>query len=252
MAKYKFHINPKHSQLSDFVHRLPYVFDHEGTLIYDKRNKVRTFEVDGTMLVVKRYKKPMFHQRVDYTFVRPSKALRAYTFALRLEELAIATPEAIACIEEYSGGLFKQGYFVSAFNGDKSLRILQEENNRELTCALAAFVADCHKKGFMHGDTNLSNYLYHSDSSAPYGYTIATIDINRSHFKANPSKEECLANLIRMTHHREALLRIVEKYAELRGWDAGECKQTVCRMLSDFERRKNFFSVLKGKGKKYK
>lgn len=252
MAKYKFHINPKYSHLSDFIHQLPSVFDHEGTIIHDKRNKVRTFEVNGMTLVVKRYKKPMLHQRIDYTLVRPSKALRAYTFALRLDELAIATPEAIACIEKYCGGLFCQGYFVSAFNGDKNLRILQEEDNKELTRALAAFIIDCHSKGFMHGDTNLSNYLYHKDSSAPYGYFISTIDINRSHFKANPSKKECIANLTRMTHNHDTLLRIVEEYAIQRGWDANECKQTASKMLSAFERRKNFFSILKGKGKKYK
>ena len=92
-------INPTFHLLSDFIQSLPMVFDSEGELVYDERNQIRLFMVDGKKLVVKRFKRPMFHQRLDYTLIRPSKAKRAYLFGMKLVELGISTPTPIACID---------------------------------------------------------------------------------------------------------------------------------------------------------
>ena len=81
--KYKCIINPKYASLTPFVEELPKKFDREGMLIYDSRNKVRVMKVDDEKIVVKRFHRSPFHQRFDYTFRRPSKAKRAYTFALK-------------------------------------------------------------------------------------------------------------------------------------------------------------------------
>lgn len=223
--------------MTDFIHALPASFDNGGELIYDQRNKVRIFVVDGEKLVVKRFKIPMIHQRFDYTFLRPSKAKRAYLFAMRLKELDIDTPEAIACIEEKRGGLFYYGYFISTFCADPDCRILREElqGHDDLIHSLAAFLADMHNKGFLHGDTNLSNFLYHKEGS---GYHITTIDVNRSHFINSPSKQQCMKSLMRMTHVREACISIVSEYARLRGWDAKECSEFVINELCKFEKKK--------------
>ena len=70
---YKSIINPKYASLAKFVNELPQRFDKEGMLIYDSRNQVRVFKVDGEKIVVKRFHRPLFTQRFDYTFVRPSK-----------------------------------------------------------------------------------------------------------------------------------------------------------------------------------
>ena len=239
VAKTRIIINPAYKTLEKFVYDLPQKFDDEGELIYNSRNQVRIFAIDGQKIVVKRFKKPMLHQRIDYTFFRPSKAKRAYTFGLRLQQLGISTTTPIACVEEYSGGLFDCGFFVSAFCGDPDTRIIREEPQQhdDLINALAHFLVFIHEKGFLHGDTNLSNFLYRKDNS-PLGYHITTIDINRSHFKDNLSQGECLANLMRMTHVREALQKIVTRYAEIRGWDANKSVAIVMNKLNGFERRK--------------
>ncbi len=248
MPTFNYLINPKYSTLTDFIHRLPVIFDTEGELIYDQRNKVRLFTIDGQTIVVKRFKRPMLHQRIDYTFIRPSKAKRAYLYAMRLKELDIATPEAIACIEEKRGGLFCFGYFVSAYCGDPDCRILREEpqSHDALISSLAHFIADMHQKGFLHGDTNLSNFLYRKDSSTG-AYRITTIDINRSHFTPTPSKSQCLKSMMRMTHIREASIRIVSEYAAIRGWDAQECSSFVIAELEKFERKKARLKKIKGR-----
>ena len=99
---YKSIINPKYTSLVKFVNELPQKFDREGVLIYDSRNQVRVFKVDGEKIVVKRYHRSLFHQRIDYTFRRPSKAKRAYTYALKLLELFsflpfVVTPMPVYC-----------------------------------------------------------------------------------------------------------------------------------------------------------
>ena len=93
-------INPKYEYLSPFIQSLPTVFETTGTMLHDKRNVVKQFDIEGRAIVVKRYKVPLFFQRIDYTFCRPSKAKRAYLFALRLIELGIQTPDPATCTKE--------------------------------------------------------------------------------------------------------------------------------------------------------
>lgn len=233
-------INPRYSHLKPFIKSIPEVFDHSGELVYDGRNKVKIFTEEGQKIVVKRFKTPLFFQRFDYTFLRPSKARRAYIFGLRLMDLHINTPEPIACIEVYANGLFHQGYFVSTFCGDPDLRILREEpdSHDDLMLTFVHFLIDMHEKGFIHGDTNLSNFLYHKDDS-PYGYCITTIDINRSHFSPAPTRKACLKSLMRITHERHALHKIIKMYAQLRQWDEGEAINYVEDRLQAFEKRKS-------------
>lgn len=232
----KYLINPKYGRYGDFVRSLPDEFDKSGRLVYDSRNQVRLFDApDGQVLVVKRFKVPMLHQRIDYTFIRPSKAKRAYTFALRLVELGINTPEPIACVETRRHGLFHYGYFVSTYCPDPDVRFLRDgyEGYDDLIDAIARFIADMHGKGFVHGDVNLSNFLYRKEKG---GYHLTTIDINRSHFYKRPSVKQCLGSLVRLTHVRPLLREIVVRYAELRGWDPTASYDFVERKLSRFER----------------
>lgn len=249
MAKYNYYINPHYAALTDFVHRIPQCFDTSGELIYDARNKVRLFNVDGVTLVVKRFKRPLFHQRIDYTFIRPSKAKRAYQYALKLNEMDVDTPDAVACIEEKRGGLFYYGYFISTFCGDPDCRILREEPSEhdDLVHSLALFLVKMHEKGFLHGDTNLSNFLYRKDDREEGGYHITTIDINRSQFMQSPTKEQCLKSLMRMTHVREACTKIVSEYARIRGWNADDCCDVVISELTKFEKKKERLRKLKNK-----
>ena len=235
-------INPTYQHLSDFIESLPSIFETEGELVYDERNQVRYFTIDGMKLVVKQFKKPMLHQRIDYTIFRPSKAKRAYLFGMKLLELVICTPTPIAYIETYCKGLFCQGYLVTDYCGDPDARILREEpdGHNELFEALAMYLVDCHEKGFIHGDTNLSNFLYHREGN---GYHITTIDINRSHFFFFFSKKECLESLFRLTHVRPTLKRIVARYAALREWDEEAAVDIVVKKLEKFEKRKKMLKL---------
>ncbi|MBR0045363.1 MAG: hypothetical protein IJP75_00515 [Bacteroidaceae bacterium] len=247
--KYKYIINPKYESMAHFVEKLPAKYDEGGILIYNARNEVRVFKLNGEKIAAKRFRVSPFHQRIDYTFRRPSKAKRAYEYGLKLLELGISTPEPIACIEEYKYGLFRRGYVVFTYCGDPDARLLRDEwdSHDDLINAIAHFLVDMHEKGFLHGDVNLSNFLYREDPTSPTGYHITTIDINRSHFVTNPSREECLKTLMRITHVRPVMKKIVKRYAQIRGWDEDESYQYVKKELIAFEERKKLKKKMTGK-----
>jgi len=245
MIQTKIVINPRYKSFSTFIKRIPDIYDKEGEILYDERNKVKRFFKDNILFVVKRYKNPLFFQRFDYTFIRPSKAKRAYSFALRLKEFQIDTPEAVAYIETKKKGLFYTGYFISLNCDDSNARILRKDSfDKKIAGDLASFLVDMHKKGFLHGDLNLSNILYHQETKGHYHFSV--IDINRSKFKTNPSRKECLSNMKRLTHQKDLLKYIIQRYAEIRRWNPDECISVILKILKNFERKKNIIHFIKG------
>ena len=231
-------LNPKYHHVGEFVSRISEFYDSEGEMLYNKRNVVKRFYFNGEALIVKRYKVPMWFQRIAYTFWRPSKALRAYRFAMLLQPLGIDTPVPVACIEVKRYGLFRQGYFVSTECSDPDVKCLKEDpiGNEPLLKAYVQFLVKMHEAGFMHGDLNLSNVLYRQNPDGTYHFTV--IDINRSHFIQNPTREQCLQNLMRINRDREFSRLIVSRYAELRGWDVESSVATVSHAIDRYERKR--------------
>jgi hypothetical protein len=65
------------------------------------------------------------------------------------------------------------------------------------------------------------------------------IDVNRSHFCDGwPSDEQCLRNLVRITHRRDLYVDIVRRYATLRGWNADDTEQKAVALLDRFEHKR--------------
>lgn len=246
----RFVIQPKYQSHSAFIARLPQQFEAGGEVIYAKRNVIKQFEVGGETWIAKRYKVPNLIQRMAYTFWRKSKAERAYLFAGRLRSIGIDTPEGIAYVECKRRGLFAESYFLcTACHHPPLFDVLvgEPQFDPQLATALAAFFVEMHGKGFLHGDPNLDNILYHRDCEGRFRFTV--IDTNRSTFKSAPTRAECLDNLKRITHRRDLLQDVVCEYARLRGWDTEECVHQVLQALHRFERRRRLKHRLLGKSK---
>ena len=65
------------------------------------------------------------------------------------------------------------------------------------------------------------------------------IDINRSHFTEGiPGREECMQNLVRITHRRDLYEFLLEQYAELREWDVSATIEEGLQQLDRFEHRR--------------
>ena len=229
-------IHPDYRNLTDFIRQLPATFYQTGELLYQGRNIVKRYEIDGLKIVVKRYKHPNIYQRIAYTFFKSSKTERAYRYAALLRSKGIDSPHEVAYIESKRHGLFTTGFFIS-LNCDyppTSIPLSADEFDRPLANALTQFLVELHEKGILHGDLNLTNILYHMDESGHYRFTL--IDTNRTVFK-RPTPDECLDNLKRLSHKRDLLFYIIAHYARLRGWDADECIQKEVRHLERFEKK---------------
>lgn len=237
-------VAPAFKQYADFFYRLPQLFaEGAGEVVYQKRNEVRRFTFDGKVMMVKRYKRVNFIQQLVYTFFRKTKACRAYLFAQEFRKRGIETPQEIAFLEDTDTlGLFTSGYFVSSeVAGTESHLLLREVEHfsTALADAVAAQVVMMHSRGILHGDLNLSNFLCREEEGA---YRFSMIDINRSHFTDGwPTDDQCLQNLVRITHRRDLYEYLVASYARQRGWDHDATLAKALRLLNNFEKRKSMF-----------
>ena len=106
-------INPKYSHLESYLRQLTDggTFNEGGEILYDKRNIVKLFEVNGTQIVVKRFGAPSYFNLLIYSAsIRKSKAERAFRNAIRLRQLDINTPEEIAFVEIRKRGILQDCY----------------------------------------------------------------------------------------------------------------------------------------------
>ena len=207
------------------------------TLLYAGRNQVYSFVVDGCEWVAKMYKIPNFFQKVAYRWFAPGKAWKACHYALRLRKLGIQTPEPVCAYVEESPVGIRRSFFVCARCDDAPLYpvlVETEAFDRGLADALAGFLVEMHQKGFLHGDLNLTNILYHR-SGESVQFTV--IDINRSKFVDQPTEAQYLKNLVRLTHRPDLFEYVVRVYARLRGWKEEACTARCRSMLNAYERR---------------
>lgn len=211
----------------------------EGEMVYDQRNRVVRFRHEGLVLMIKQFKRVNLIQQVVYTFFRKSKAQRAYLFAEEFRRRGIDTPQRVAYMEQRRWGLFSVGYFVSLeAEGTETHLLLREVQNfsPELADAVAAQVVLMHSRGVLHGDLNLSNFLYRTSDD---GCHFTMIDINRSHFTDGwPTDSQCLENLVRLTHRRDLYEYLVRSYARQRGWNEEATAASALRLLEHFEHRR--------------
>lgn len=241
-------VDEKYQHLTDEIARLPQrMAEGEGELVYDSRNRVVRFIIDGKPMMVKRFKRVNAVQQVVYTFFRKTKCERAFLFAHEFLKRGINTPQPVAYMEEHHHGLFTTGYFVSLeVAGTETSLLLREVQDypKDLAEAVARQIMLMHSKGILHGDLNLSNFLCNTnppalgdETEADFSFTM--IDTNRSHFtEGMPTDEQCLNNLVRLTHRRDLYEDLIRRYAHLRSWDADATVSQALTLLTRFEQRK--------------
>lgn len=227
MANYQYTINNKYGHedaLREFMQILPSIFEKEGTLLFKSRNTVKKFVLsDGMEVVVKKYKTPIFIQRVVYTYFRKSKAERAYLNAAELMRRGIDTPLNLAWAFESHNKLFHTGYFVSDVNDSPAIEnelCIGETFNKAMAEDFAQFVALLHSKGIIHKDLNCTNVIYRPESEGNYEFSL--IDNNRMKFYKEgkePSEKECMENLTLFTRDLEVLHLVALYYTISRGWE---------------------------------
>lgn len=227
-------INPKYSKLGSFIENIPTNFEKNGELVYTGRNQLKRFSVEGYDVIVKRYKRPHIINKIAYTFLRPSKAKRAYEYALRLLAIGVNSPEPIAYIEENEDGLLDRGYFVSIYEKEYTdIRDLMAGTQKDafLLKELSVYIADLHRKGILHLDMSPGNILYNKVENQIY-FTL--VDINRMQFLPSISNEKRFKSFKRLSENAEVLTKVAKIYAAASNLDESESIEKITKYSSEF------------------
>ena len=223
-------INPKYSFLTDFIYHLPECFFKEGETIYQGRNILKRYDVQGFHLIVKRFKRPYIINQVVYSFFRESKARRSFGYSLEVQKRGIGVADPIAYIEIKHGGLLTDSYYISLYM--ESMEELREYmavykvEDRELRLAFARFTAQMHKAKILHVDYSPGNILVRKQADS---YVFALVDVNRMKFK-NVSVVDACKNLARLATSRKVLDEVACEYASQRGWNSLE----IIRLMGEY------------------
>ena len=227
-------INPKYKILTSFIENIPNIFAQEGTLVYEARNQLKSYNVEGYDIIVKSFKRPHLLNRFVYTFFRPSKAKRSYEYALKLLKKGIASPEPIAYIEEKKGGLLNCSYYISIFEKEYDhIRFYMNGDikNDELLTQISQFIAGFHDKGVYHLDMSPGNILFKLNGDK---YVFSLIDINRMKFKENLTEEERYQSFKRLSSNGEVLAFLAREYAKASGLNEDKAVKNIKKACSKF------------------
>lgn len=252
MKREKVVINPKHEYLTEFIQSIPTIFDREGECIYDMRNRIKVFDIDGFKVNVKRYCIPrLFFNRVIYKLFRKPKAERAYLYAHKLQEMGFSTPTPIAYIIHSGIFLLDHSYLVTVQEsykydiGDFIGKEQIDAEDRKVLRAFGKFTANLHEKGIFHSDYGAGNILFNIVDGEPI---FSLIDINRMTFDGVSIKKGC-DNFCRLNISSEMFQIIAEAYAEVRGCDKDFIYQEIMNGRERFRSRMRSKKALKLKFK---
>lgn len=206
-------INDKYKSITDFINSIPSIFDTQGECIYEGRNVLKIFNVDGKRVCVKSFKKPNIINKVAYKYFRKSKAKRSYEYALKLTNLDLNTPEPIACIQE-SGAFLGRSFYISLFEDyDFTLRELFTEDitdKENIFRQFIDFTYSLHRNNILHLDYSPGNVLITKKSDS---YSFSVVDVNRMKFM-DIDLDICLINLSKIWAADYMYPIIAEKYSE--------------------------------------
>lgn len=239
MFKQKTIIHSDFEQLSPFIQNLPNHFDQEGTVIHKGRNELRLFEVNGYHLVVKSYKLPHIINQIIYGFLRPSKAERAYLYALKLLKAGFSTPKPVGYVTCHQGILLGKSYSVT-LKSDLPYTYKDFSNQTfgrqdEILKSIALYTAHLHEAGFLHKDYSAGNILF---DDRPNEIPIEIIDLNRIIFRKIKMQKGC-KNFERLPGSDDMLNIMGTTYAKARGYDPETCIKLIKKYVQiELEARK--------------
>lgn len=220
-------INPKYNELSEFIHSIPEIFSQEGELVYNARNTIKLFRINGFMVNVKSFKRPIQINRFVYKYIRKSKAERSFNNARYVLDKGINTPEPIAYIDICENRLLSKSYYISIHEEVqgtmKEVYRQTEEESKGLIQAFTMFTAEIHKKGIFHKDYSPGNILYKTTED---GYQFYLVDLNRMSFK-NISLLDSCRSFKRIKANDNTLDYIGEEYSKIRKYDEKICQKLI-------------------------
>lgn len=232
----KLHIHQNYITYTEFLQNIPQSNYETSQVFCNRRNIVEKVKIDDKVFVIKKFKKPHIINRFAYTFLRKSKARRAFEYAGKLLEKDIDTAFPVAYIEVKRGGLFHTGYFISEFLDYPLLpeaKQLDEKEAEQLKSDLLNFTVDLHNKKIIHKDYNPTNILFHKEGE---NYKFALIDINRLEFNST-NLTLCMQAINQLLLGLDETSDFTIKYAQLRNLNSTQCLHTLKKNRKYLEAR---------------
>lgn len=221
-------LNPKYEALRGYLENLEEHFEKEGHEIHSGRNVIRTLQVDGLTLCVKRYAPASFKRSLQLMLYKSSKAKKAYLKPMLLRERGFESPESVAFVRCSHGLYSRTTYFVCLHSSYRYSMdsVLQEpeETRREVIAQFARFAARLHHDGFLHRDFSSSNILYDKIGGR---YHFSLVDTNSIKCGTAVSVEAGCRNLAQLTGDDAFFAELAECYAEERRTDAQKCARLI-------------------------
>lgn len=219
----KVHINPQYRHLNDDIMRIVNG-DYKAVKVFcHNRNVVERVVMQGRDYVVKTYKRPNLFNRFAYTYLRKTKAKRAFVNAQHLTEFGIETPAPVAYVETFRKGLFCKGYYITeyvpyhtmheAFEGKTP-----ESNDLTLKTQFMKFTLSLHDKKVLPLDFNSGNVFYYFDTEKGC-YNFALTDINRMRFGKTPSTFAVMRSFEQLGVPVDGLYKLALYYCSQKGSD---------------------------------
>ncbi len=106
-------ISEKYKFLSEEINNLSEIFERDGRTIKKSRNVIKELEWQGISVCIKSFKRPTIANQFIYTYFRMGKAKRSFSYANRLLDMGINTPEPIAYVEQFNRlGWLSASYYI--------------------------------------------------------------------------------------------------------------------------------------------
>lgn len=179
-----------------FVRQLPTLFDTDGEVLYQGRNTVKRFVIEGKPLIAKRFKKMDLLKKIEL-MLGGCKAKRAFDNAEKLLSLGFLTPKPLGYLIDNSGYSYlvtQEDTGIPLLDGMNDLT-LGGANDMTLAEAFADYALSLHLAGIVHKDFNNTNIRFTRDENDG-SYQFSLIDINRMKFHdSRPNLRVCLDNL---------------------------------------------------------
>ncbi len=226
-------LSPEYEYLKDFFEKIPENFETGGETIYQGRNIIKNFSVNGKELVIKSFKIPHLINKIVYAYIRQSKARRSYENGMDLMKKGFQTPCPIGYIEIRKNGLFDKSYYISEksrFNREfRDISDLpQTEETLPVVTEFARFTAQLHEKNIFHKDYTPGNILFGKQGE---GYGFELVDINRMKFCEVDMVSGC--KNLRNLYITDDLFSVLAKtYAQARKFDPNRCEELILKYRS--------------------
>lgn len=238
----KFIVHPDYQSQRDLIYRNIENFSGQGRLFGNgERNVIKLFTLGTITLNIKSFKIPNLINKVAYSYFRKSKAERSYTFALKLIEKGIGTPQPIAYAEEAAFlGLLSRSYYVSEhlvteLTFRELIEVPDYPDAENILRQFTAFCFDLHEKGIEFLDHSPGNTLIKKVDAGRYAFFL--VDLNRMKFHDKPMDfEDRINNMRRLTHVEDMILVMSDEYARLYNRSYEEFKNLFLVSVKNFHK----------------